>query len=152
MGYTHYWAQNVEHGEGVTPDLQKVGLVYDDALAIAKACNDKGILVAVAREGGDLRLNGSEGVEALVFPGRRMRGFCKTEWCPYDLAVCATLLSVIFWLGDEFNVTSDGISEVEGERRIDASWSEARDFYAALFQDRDADSLLDRVPSPSVSL
>lgn len=53
--------------------------------------------------------------------------FCKTQYRPYDLAVCLTLRSLNYHVGKDIEISSDGDKN---------DWKESLEVYKELFPDR----------------
>lgn len=125
MGYTHYWS----HGD-IEPAAWS-GLLTDAKRII----NEAGVKLAGLDGSGEPVLDQKEIALNGVAPDDLYESFviktwgtdfdfCKTQYRPYDLVVCAVLLRAALTVPG-FRVKSDG--------DWDSDWKAARELYAKLF-------------------
>jgi hypothetical protein len=129
MGYTHYWKQ------ADIPADQWAGLTRDAAAVIARHAelNPDRPLSGPRGQGvpelsaARIAINGrdaDDGWEPFIVTPAAGWNFCKTQWRPYDVVVCAILLRATLTVPD-FLIDSDGEWE--------ADWAHARDLYTSVF-------------------
>ena len=137
MGYTNFYsfkriAKNIENG------AEK----FAAASRAAKKCIEEKTYLVLAGGLGDgepeftdttVWFNGpnktEESAETLLIELDRCRsGFCKTNRCPYDLAVCITLLCFKHFFGKDFTFSSDGDIK-NGEE----NWGKAKEIVKEYF-------------------
>jgi hypothetical protein len=130
MGYSHYWRQgDIAPGSWarLASDVASVVGYYDQM-------NPDHRLAGIDGNGtpeiSDVRiaLNGrqpDDDCESFVLTPAAEWSFCKTQWQPYDVVVCAVLLRATLTIPG-FDIESDGAWG-------DAEWIKAREMYAVVF-------------------
>lgn len=141
MGYTHYF-----RNEGHKDDKENFLKVVAEAKKLYEAMPATTDTAGGYHSSDPLKLCGGNGdgepvfdVNGIIFNGdaesdmdhetfavypKVFKDFCKTARKPYDLMVCAVLLSMKKHLVN-FNFSSDGISTVGGTE----DWTPAKEFY-----------------------
>lgn len=128
MGYTHYWTQNRDFTDSEWQKITEFMHKATENLPF-KVCGGWGDGDPVINDT-IIQFNGSEEAgqdyETMSL-NKNGRGFnfCKTEFRPYDLLVCALLLAATEIAPGALDVSSDG--DMDGE-----DWQPARDFLKAL--------------------
>lgn len=139
MGYTHYWKVQ----EDITADeWDKITYLFT---SVRLECSNRGIVLANAHGESvptvtedEIVFNGSRkddgDYETCRFQRMPSREFCKTQYRPYDLAVCAMLIIMRGVAGEKFSFASDGfgISAIDGQYYIEADWAEAVAFVRSI--------------------
>jgi hypothetical protein len=129
MGYTHYWSN-----PGISPELWST--FRDDVGRIVAGYQRLEPEHGLAGPDGEgeplineeaIALNGQtpDWFESFIITPAAGRGFCKTQWRPYDLVVCAVLLRATVTI-PRFDIHSDG-------RWDNPGWVAARSLYESIF-------------------
>jgi hypothetical protein len=146
MGYTHYWAFDPDAGwgEGVARTAADAARIIAAAgIALTADPEEPSQPPLVNAEIIWLNGIGEDGLETFVLtrdPASDLTewhaqqaaeqgywwDFCKTNWLPYDLVVCAILIRAHTHLPEGFVFDSDG-------RWDDPSWQNAQDLVARIF-------------------
>jgi hypothetical protein len=131
MGYTHYWSVQRSH-----PDYAAAwSRILDDTARIIDAVRGTGVVIAgpdgqqepILDPADGIAFNGdaTTGLDYETFflpPPAPVAGyawaFCKTDRCPYDLAVAAVLLRCRLLLPEVFLIASDGSWDTEWLRGV----------------------------------
>lgn len=118
MGYTHYWSysEKFENPEKLSRvkkrerALQKARVVRD-VNRIISSFLEKNVIKedcdAASKRFEGISINGiGDNGHETFNPWKS--GFCKTNQKTYDVVVVACLATIKYWLGDQFEVSSDG--------------------------------------------
>jgi hypothetical protein len=131
LGYTHYWRSpdiRAEAWADLCADATSIIAQYErlDPEHPLAGPRGEGLPEATKQR---IALNGRKPAESEPFVLRPTAGwtFCKTNWMPYDVAVCTILLRATIVI-PAFEIDSDG----EWQRE----WQDARNLYAAVFGHR----------------
>lgn len=130
MGYTHYFEQKSAIPEDVwkaiCADVEK--LVESQSGVLCYEYDNAEQPPEVSVESGVIQFNGKEDYGHETFYLNKNRSgfnFCKTNYKPYDLSVCAMLLILAEHASDYFSLSSDG--------DIDSDFEEAIALYKSLY-------------------
>jgi hypothetical protein len=119
MGYTHYWSFNGKRGQTAQNEKKYQNALKQCVKVVQYYSKTFGGLSGytahdVSKRYGGLNVNGSERVgscETFAFREHMSQNepdACKTNRCQYDTVVTACLIIMKQYLGDSFQVGSDG--------------------------------------------
>jgi len=123
MGYTHYFELKADLTDEVLKDVNKVLQKYPNIVFECDTNEPPLISKKLIRFNG----RGENGYETFYLKPY-FSNSCKTEYKPYDLAVCEVLLVLKHHYRDKFDLSSDGfyVYEDEFERKeLDGYWNDA---------------------------